>query len=341
MPRRARLIDFRTSDGPENIGICQGDIAGCARAVNAAQTRLVLAKEAGDMGFWGSWARFVFNVSSPNTTITTPRKIARLGRLDVCNHPVKIQNEFFEFLDFSRGLEPKTVCNNLETYERGTFPTFSDIVSGNKIVRAFLTDIDDSGRRVFYQGIDQNGNTIYSADGLSNVTGVFVSLVSPFVDSPMQITGLTGIQKDVTVAPVQFFEVDVTTGAQRLILTMEPSETVAAYRRYLVNGIPSVCCDGSAPQVTALAKLELIPVKEDTDYLLIQNIEALILEAQAIRDSKMDSDQAKKQSELEHRDAIRLLQGELVHYEGKDRPAINFKPFGNARLEHRRIGLLN
>jgi len=340
MPRRARLIDFRTSDGPENIGLCQGDKDGCARAVNAAQTRLVLAREAGDTGWWGSWARIVFNVATPNTTITTPRSVARLERLDVCKHPVKIQNEFYEFLDFSRGLEPKTVCNNLETYERGTFPTFSDIVPRNKVVRAFITTADDIGRRVLYQGTDQNALTIYSTDGLSKILGIFVVLASPFVDSPMEITALTGIQKDVTTGPVQFFEVDVTTGNQRLILTMEPSETVAAYRRYFVNGIPSICCDGCAPQVVALAKLELIPVKEDTDYLLIQNIEALILECQAIRHSKMDSDAAKQQSAVEHRDAIRLLQGELVHYEGKDRPAIVYKPFGSARLEHRRIGSL-
>lgn len=292
------------------------------------------------MGWWGSWGRFVFNVSAPNSTITTPRQIARLGRMDVCNHPVKIQNEFFEFLDFSRGLEPKVVCNNLETYERGVFPTFSDIVPGNKIVRAFITDLDDVGRRVLYQGTDQNGNTIFSADGLTNVLGIFVSLASPFVDSPMQITALTGIQKDKTVAPVQFFEVDQTNGNQRLIVTMEPSETVAAYRRYFVNGVPSVCRNGTAPQVTALAKLELIPVTVDPDYLLIQNIEALILECQAIRHSKMDSAEAKQQAQVEHRDAIRLLQGELVHYEGKDRPAINFRPFGTARLSHRAIGQL-
>jgi hypothetical protein len=172
------------------------------------------------------------------------------------------------------------------------------------------------------------------------VLGIFVVLGSPFVDSPMQITGLTGIQKDVTKAPVQFFEIDVTNGNQRLILTMEPTETVAAYRRYFVNGVPSVCCNGTAPQVTALAKLELIPVVGDTDYLLIQNIEALIAECQSIRYSEMDSADAMQKSGERHLAAIRLLQGELVHYEGKDRPAISFKPFGSARLEHRRVGTL-
>src|SRR5207245_917178 len=117
--------DFRTSRAPATVGLCQADLAGCAQIVNAAQARLVLAKEAGDTGWWGSWAKMVFAVSTPNTTITTPREVARLERMAVCQHPVKIQNEFYEFLDFSRGLEPKAACNYLETYERGVFPTFS------------------------------------------------------------------------------------------------------------------------------------------------------------------------------------------------------------------------
>lgn len=340
MPRRARLIDFRTSSGPQKLGLCQSDLPGIATYVNEAQARLVLSREAGDTGWWGSWARMVFNVSQTAPSITTPREVARLERMTVCNRPVNIQNEFYEFLDFGIGIQPRPFCNYLETYERGVFPTFTDLIPGNKIIRVFLTSVDDVSRRVMVQGTDQNDNTIYTQDGLTNVQGVFVSLASPFADTPMIINSISGIQKDVTVGPVKFFEVD-SAGNQRLLLTMEPSETVAAYRRYFVNGVPATCCNtGAPPQVIAMAKLELMPVTVDTDYLLIQNIQALIHETQSMRFDEMDSDGASKKSAEHHRAAIRMLQGELVHYEGKDRPAIEFKPFGSAFLERQRIGTL-
>jgi hypothetical protein len=340
MPRRLRLLDFRKSRGPQAVGLCQSDLAGAASIVNAAQTRLVLAREAGDAGWWGSWARMVFQVSQGQPTITTPREVARLERIDICNRPIKIQNEFYEFLDYGVGLQPRAVCNFLETYERGVFPTFIDLTPGS-IVRAYLTDVDDTDTRVLIQGTDANGNTIYTADGLTTVTGVFLSLISPFVDSPLTLNSITGIQKDVTVGPVQFYEVNPTTGAQTLILTMEPSETVAAYRRYFVNGLPTQCCCGpTAPQVTAIAKLDLIPVAYDPDYLLIQNLEALILECQALADSEKESADALQRAAVRHQQAIRLLQGELVHFMGKERPAITFKPFGSASLERRAIGTL-
>lgn len=342
MPIRARLIDFRTSRGPQTVGLCQSDIAGCAAIVNSAQRRLLLAREAGDVGWWGGWAKMVFAVSQSSPTITTPREVARLERMDICNRPIKIQNEFYEFLDFGIGLQPRCgVCNWLETYERGVFPTFSDVVPGGKVIRVYITDVDDTGATTIIQGTDQNNNTIYSPDGLTNIQGVLLSLGSPFVDTPLQINSITGIQKDVTVGAVQYFEVDVATGTQRLILTMEPGEKVAAYRRYFVNGVPATCCDGvTPPQVTAMAKLELIPVTYDPDYLLIQNIEALIAECQSIRYSEMDSAEATRKSLERHTAAIRLLQGEIVHYEGKERPAIVFAPFGSARLERQRIGTL-
>jgi hypothetical protein len=40
------------------------------------------------------------------------------------------------------------------------------------------------------------------------------------------------------------------------------------------------------------------------------------------------------------REAINLLNGELRHHLGKQRPAINFAPFGTAKLSYQRIGSL-
>lgn len=342
--RILRLKDVRQSRIPEAIGACAADNGKLLEIVNEAQQRLVFA--GGETGWWGSWAKVVFTVTGTSDPfITLPRSISRLINMDICRFPVRIQNEFYEFLEAGVGLQPGCECNSLETYDRGMFPTFSDIVPPNKRLRFYITDAADIGRRVLVQGTDQNGTTIYSLDGVDEVTGIFLAFTQPFVDTPFDITTLAGLQKDFTVGQVRVFEVDTVTGASRLILTMEPSEEVAGYRRYFVNGLPNNCCGSTLPalpttRVTAMAKLALIPVAVDSDYFVIQNLAALKEECQAVRFSEMDDSTSAGQAALHHRKAINLLNGELVHWLGKERPAINFAPFGTARLSHQRIGSL-
>lgn len=350
MPR-FRLYDLRFGRFSEVLGLCQGDVSGIAQLANAAQLRLLTCREMGETGWWGSWARTRFNLTQSSPHLTLPRQIARVINLDVCQHPVRIQNEFFEFMEFGIGKQPhwrggtgSARCRFLEMYDRGTVPTFVDLPA-NSIIRVYLTSGDDGGQRVLLQGLDTNGDTVYSQDGYNQVEGQFVSLVAPFVDLPFQLSRITGIQKDVTSAPVQIFAVDPTTGTQTLLLTMDPGEGVAGYRRYLINGLPANCC-GPQPrtaqplQVEGMAKLELIPVVVDTDYLLIQHEEALIAEAKAIRYGDMDSTSAKNMSALHHTEAVRMLQGQLVHYLGKEMPAVVFAPFGSASLERVKIGMM-
>jgi hypothetical protein len=340
-----RLKDVRQSRIPEAIGACASDNGKLIELVNEAQQRLVFA--GGETGWWGSWAKTVFSVDTvADPFITLPRSIARLINLDVCKCPVRIQNEFYEFLEAGIGLQPSQCdCNQIETYDRGMFPTFSDLVPPNKRLRFYITDAADVGRRALVQGTDQNGTTIYSLDGIDQVTGIYVAFSQPFVDTPFDITTLTGLQKDFTVGQVKVFEVDTLTGVQRLILTMEPSEEVAGYRRYFLNGLPRNCCNPTDPtvttvQVTAMSKLALIPVAVDTDYLVIQNLAALKEECQAVRFGEMDVEGALAQAAIRHKKAINLLNGELIHWLGKERPAISFAPFGTAHLSRHRIGSL-
>lgn len=162
----------------------------------------------------------------------------------------------------------------------------------------------------------------------------------------MALNTLTGIQKDATNGPIQYWDVDPVTAVETLILTMEAGELVAGYPRYYFNGLPLSCCPttvvGGVPnvQVQALVKLNLIPVVYPTDYLLIQCMEALIMECQSMRYATMDLPNAKAMSASAHRDAVRLLNGELAHYYGTTSPAIEVKPFGSARLEKQGIGLM-
>lgn len=341
---RTNFAAVRRSRIPENLGIDSENRPALASYVNEAQTRLVQA--AGEAGWWGSWAKMAFTVNRDDPYITVPREVARLIDIDVCRTPVRIQNQFYEFLQFGAGeQQPSTDCPNrgasgcgVQGYDRGEFPTFKDITSGS-MVRVYMTNPADSTKRIFFSGTDSNGLPIYTIDGGVQVNGFFLNLdsVQPFVEHMVPIGTLTAISKDITYGPVQVFEVSLTTGEQTLIAVLAPNETNASYRRYYLQGLPLRCCQCDVEvtdvQVSALAKLEIVPVAVDTDYLLIGNIPALKEECLSIRYSEMDTEEAMKMSEFKHKKAIRLLNQELIHYLGKQQPAIGFKPFGNDTLE--------
>lgn len=345
---------------PDVIGSPSNDVPTIARYVNRAQQMLIGA--GGETGFWGGWQKVVFNVSRCHPYITLPAQFARAINMDVCSFPIRIQNEFYEFLeagiglqDFYRGEQWRRGdwCGALQGFERGTWPTMVDLTPTNQFLRAYLTDVRDVGKRIlFTPAKDQNGNYIYSTDGNANPNGFYLTLAQPFTDSsvggkPMVVTEIGGIQKDITYGDVLLYQVDATTGVQVLLSRYGPTEMSPAYRRYYINRMPCGCfchtrqspCIQPQPvdpyvPVTAMCKLEHIPVAQLTDWMVIGNIPALIEECKAIRYSDMDNAGAAQMSANYHSKAIRLLNQEMTHYLGSLNPAVNFAPFGTAKTRY-------
>ncbi len=204
---RTRLYDLRLSELPGAVGLCAADVAGVASIVNSAQRRLLYCREAGEESWYGTFAEVAFNVYPSSPFITTPRSIARLELIDVCRNPVPINNQFYEFLRFGSGRMPK-LCGNrgcLGVYSRNNAVTFVDMPAGSYI-RIYPTVSTDAGSRVLLQGTNTTDSVIYSNDGTNRVSGEFVTLESPFINSSNQFNTLTGIQKDITAGDLQIFQ---------------------------------------------------------------------------------------------------------------------------------------
>ena len=328
---------------PQDLLLCQSDINTLSAYVNQAQEQLIMA--AGETGWWGCHYKTVFNVLQSVPYITCPREIARVAGAQICRMPVRIQNDWYEFLEAGVGQKPVNSCTcqqpPIEMYDRGSFPTAYDVPSTASYIRAYYTNALDVNRRVLITGLDQNGNKIYSLDGSNNTTGFFLSLDTPYVTSTFLVSAITGVQKDVTMGDVVLYAVDPTTGAETLLARYAPTETIPSLRRYYLNGLPVNCCDGATTaQVTVQAKMEFVPVSIDTDFLLIGNLPALIEECKSIRHGKMDSPEMKQISIAEHKLAIMHLNNELKHYMGTMQPAISFAPCGTANPRDRMIGRL-
>lgn len=350
--KRLRLYDCRLSRLPTVIGACVSDSQKIADYVNTAQRRLLFAREAGDESWWGTWAEIVFNVSRDKPYFTFGREIARLEAILACDRPIPLYNQFYEYMQFGNGRLPKQfqTCGRpliTQGFTRNQAVTFKDMTPAPQRLRVYITEAADVGRRILFQGQDNTDTTIYSQDGVNRVLGEFVNFDTPFADAPGLFNRITGIQKDITFGQVQIFQVDPTTGVEVLLLTMEPSEQTAWYRRYYFDELPCGCCPPTpvpgttncpTVQVSAIVKLELLPVMVDTDYCLIQNLEAIIEEASSVRYSEVDNPQSKQMAAERHTQAVRLLNGELSHYLGLQTPSVNVAPFGTAHLSRQRIG---
>lgn len=345
---RLTVRDVRASMIPGAIGLNANDTPRLCAFLNEATERLI--KCGGEAGWWGTWARMAFNITQANPYITTPREVARLQSIDVCRRPVTIQNEFFEFLEFGYGYQRQFVsssgctnnkcCEFEEAYDRGTYPTTVDITSGMKL-RAYITNAQDAKKRIFYAGKDTNGQKIVTVDNGISVDGAFITMDAPFADSAYNLSELVMIEKDDTLGPVQLYGVDAL-GVQTLLATLGTTEKNPSYRRYFVNGLAKQCADCDSPvntlQVNAIAKLEFIPVSNDTDRLLIGNIPALKNECLAVRYGQIDTTGARAMARENHKEAVKILNEELVHYLGKFNPAVIFAPFGNATLQRAGLG---
>jgi|SRR5262245_8235504 len=349
--QRLRLYDLRNSRLPGLIGACVGDTLTITQAVNDAQRRLLMCREATDDGWWGTWAEVAFNVSRCEPYITLPREIARLEALNACDRPVLIRNQFYEYLNFGNGRMPKLArrcsqINTLQSYTRNNAVTFTDLYNAPQYINVVITDDRDIGKKTLIGGLNSAGNIVTSTNAQTQVQGEFVVMNSPFVRTVTLWNSITAIQKDTTYGIVHYYQFDPDTGDEVLLLSMEPTEQTASYRRYYFHNLPRGCCptpgtsDNVLVQVTAIAKLDLIPVVVDTDYCLIQSKEAIIEECQSIRYAGMDSPQAKQLAVEAHVRAVEYLNGELNHFIGKNQVAVGVKPFGSAKLNRQLIGKL-
>lgn len=296
-------------------------------------------------GWWGGWMamQFTASVAANNAAyITTPREVCRLTDIAVCQRPIPLRNGFYEYLHFGPGLQPKTCNKNVcgsqfQGYDRDNVCTLSPLLSTPQRIRVYPTDARDLNRRVLLQGKDNNGITILTTDPGTGQTGEgeYLALKFPFVDSLNIFSTIDGIQKDQTFGVVQFFQVNPTTMVETALSAMEPNEGTASYRRYLVAGIPSTnqCCQSSGTlQLSAQARLDFIPVVNETDYLTIPNVPALVEESISLHFSRQDSSLASQQTGIHHQRALALLFGQLDKFIGKVSTAVRVPLFGTNRL---------
>lgn len=292
------------------LGVCESD-ARVPDYLNQAVERLL------PRGKWvGTFQRFRFCTS--NSCITLPRHFETVEAFAICNFPGVVRNEFFEFQGTSYGILGPDDCLGSTLVPRGLSPTFDDFFGTTQKAKVYCDVQEATGAYILLQGFDQNFNWIRTQVGGTWIDGERVLLTTSPQISVNYFTSITAVQKPITNGSVRIYSYDVPSGANvKAISIYEPDETLPQYRRYMIPGLSQMGgSNGNSPcstdtqcdqtKVDLLVKMAFIPVRLDTDHLIIGNLQALKLAVMAI-----------KQEENNQLDmAERFFEGSLVNEYG-------------------------
>lgn len=285
--------------------------------VNEAQARLMAKGK-----YLGTIATYRFCVST-QSCIVMPRQIETVEGWALCQSPGVMRNRWYEFSESGPGILKET-NNWFRTMEQKDDACCFDEIDTNTLTkRLYITTTvpEIAGARILLQGYNQNGQWIRTIDATTGlyVEGEYVDIVNART-TVNYFTKLTGVQKSLTNGDITVSQQEATTlVVQKTLAQYEPDETLPSYRRYFIPGMANSSggCEGttacSSKYVTVIAKLRHIPVRLDTDWLVIQSVGALKLMVMAIL--KENRNLFAESMAYENK-AVQLLEDELSSYEG-------------------------
>jgi hypothetical protein len=304
--KQSRIPDFLGFD-PEDSRLVQ--------IVNEAHQRLVMQGL-----YWGTFQTYQICVSSDGC-LTWPRQVASIEALAVNQQPITLRNNWFEYLQTGFGIRTTGNSSELQLMDRGRSPVFLDMTDFSSTLRVYSEVSESASAKLLVQGYDENGNWIRTLDNGTWVDGEYITISTTPTGSSNIFTTITGVQKPVTNGPVHLSKV---TGESVVVPIgyYEWDETLPDYRRSIIPGLgdaPQYVCGSGDPLtnkrvVRAVVKLDHIDVRRDTDWFVLGNLPALKNAAKAVQ---LEEQQTVGEAARYFGEAIRLLEIELTHHQGK------------------------
>lgn len=310
---RLTLGELKTKGLPDFLGLCPSDNK-FTQLVNEAHSRLVKQGL-----YWGTFQTYQICVGSDGC-LTWPRQVASIEALAVNEHPITLRNGWFEYLQTGYGIRTTGNSSELQLLDRGRSCVYDDMNDFQSTLQVYSGVDEAAGAKLLVQGYDENGNWIRTQDGSTWVDGEYIDISTTVTGSSSIFTAITGVQKPVTNGPVYLSKVT----KDAIVVPIgyyEADETLPSYRRSVIPGLgdaPQYVCGSGDPLtnkrvVRAVVKLDHIDVRQDTDWLLLEEYGAIKNAAKAIQ---LEEQQNRGEAAQYMQEAVRLLEVELLHYEG-------------------------
>lgn len=224
--------------------------------------------------------------------VVWPRYVETVLAVNLSHHRVNLFNHWYEFIAWNDSHRHLYQCHKRGEsvgIADGVVPVYRNLPTDGTAYKleVYLDNLKDIGKTITIYGFDQYGQVIRTTwpdqsirEGLvlsigSNVNGA----LTPYTITANPIQRITRIMKDVTVGNVRLYAQDAS-GNLTDLAVYAPTETNPAYVR---TKLPRpILCNCATGQIEALVKLAFIPVVNDSDLILIENLDALRDMLQAI-----------------------------------------------------------
>lgn len=235
--------------------------------------------------------------------LVMPRYVGSIRKINICNQPLPMGNLWYNFIQprdwlmspFGVGWNFAQAPQNVLTAQ-GFTSCYADIPGDGWLVRGYPTTPADIGRTVQLFGVDNNNQVLRTDNGDGTWSeGWTLSLDYPF-GSPnanntpdAYVRRIDRTVKQVTQGQVRLYAYQPSTGAMIDLAVYDPGEVTPTYARYNLNLAhwspcsPTAGCSARVGSVVMLVKLRFIPVKFDSDLVLIDNEDAIKEMVQSIK----------------------------------------------------------
>lgn len=193
----------------------------------------------------------------------------------------------------------------------GTRACFSEISgTSGKYLRLHISKHDDIGKTLRVFGTQYGGQPLQEQNSAGDwVMGITITATQLDTTTSILVTKITSIIKEETQGRMWLYSVDPSSGDLEMLGQYEHDETNPAYRCSVIQNFGNVpyFTDANGRRmrsVEALFKAEWIPVREDTDFSLLDNEDAIKLGFQAWRLEEANDDAG---AEIKWAKAIREL----------------------------------
>lgn len=239
----------------------------------------------------GDWSGLAvpIHVCIRSGCVVFPRYVGRVRKMNLCfsrNQPKNIWYDFMPREGICSSWNNSNWWGNASwgswlggaarVIQQNQTPVFQDVAGEGRLIRAYATYRTDIGKDVTIFGIDNDGQTLMhkNLDGTWS-DGIILNIQAPWGSTSTFVRHIDRVLLDDMQGPVRLYGYDIANDVLEDIAMYEPGETNPSYTRYQVGSHCSNKDCGCTRSLVALVKLRFIPVRFDTDLVLIENLDAL------------------------------------------------------------------
>lgn len=291
MPFQYQLIDAKNSDELKSISANCSSTDDFRSKLNQVIRRLM------KRGDWYGTEQIV-EFCTNGCNVTWPRWVGtveavRFGR----GHAGHVFNNWYRFIgphhhhgDFH---------SDVVLSDAGTAPTYNDITgTTGRLLRYNVVKAHDIGKKITIYGKQYGNQPLQEQDPPTGnwIAGMTLTAANPYGTNTTLVTEISAITREATEGMAYLYEYDPVTGTVIDLAQFEPNETNPRYRRSCITNQGHGHCHTDAngirwTKVEALIKLEFIPLVNDRDFLIVDDLDALKLGIQAIQLEESNDDQ--------------------------------------------------